>query len=207
MVIFDQLRISDDGKTLYIDVHINEASYFEKNYLDSITITTAEKVSETDPYTPTSDYIYYQQFEGDLKEAHLALSAPDFMKSWGTDAGSISFCHSEISKTLFFVYIKTKGITDECAPCILQEQHTLGVTFDINMFYQKVMDYTRQLDDDCNIPQGFVDFILQWNAFKAAIETEHYIPAIKFFNMLFDNSTVPNSFGLATTVKRCGCHG
>lgn len=28
MVIFDQLRISDDGKRMYINAHVNKADYF-----------------------------------------------------------------------------------------------------------------------------------------------------------------------------------
>ena len=59
MILFDQLRISDDGKRLYINAHVNKADYFANVYIDSIVIMTADKVSETAPGTPTSDYVYY----------------------------------------------------------------------------------------------------------------------------------------------------
>lgn len=109
-----------------------------------------------------------------------------------------------MSKTLFFVYIKCKGTPGSCTPCRLDEETTLGVVFDENVLHQKVMDYTKELIADCNVPTAFIDFILLWNAFKSAIETEHYIPAIKFFNMMFEE--VGKSCQ-SRTIKTCGCNG
>ena len=201
-VIFDQLRISDDGKRLYINAHVNQAAYFDNVYLDSITILTADKVSETNPSVPTSDYIYTKTFEGETKRVDLVLTATDFTKIWEQDAQAMVFPQSDMSKTLFFVYIKIKGTPDSCVPCGLDEEITLGVTFDENMFYQRVMGYTRELVNDCEIPIDFADYILLWNAFKAAVETEHYIPAIQYWNLLFGTF---DSF--STKSKPCGCHG
>ena len=210
MIIFDQLRISDDGRQMYINVHVNTVQAFAHIYIDKITIMTADKVSETDPGTPTSDYIYTKTFEGNQKEVALVLTATDFTKTWETDPNAMVFPVSDMPKTLFFVYVQCKqvGIADpcfECLPCSLQEMTTVGVTFDENMLYQKVMDYTRQLASDCNVPQGFTDFILLWNAFNASVETEHYIPAIKYYNMLFGNySGVSGGY---SSTSRCRCHG
>jgi hypothetical protein len=64
------------------------------------------------------------------------------------------------------------------------------------------MDFTKSLADECKIPVGFADFILLWNAFKAAVETEHYISAVKYWKMLFDKNI--SSYG---NNKPCGCHG
>ena len=200
-VLFDQLRISDDGKRMYINLHVNKASYFDNIYLDSLTIMTSDKVSETNPNEPTSDYIYKKVFDGSQKEGNLVLTADDFIKTWESDPRAMRFNSSDMSKTLFFVYVKVKGVPDECTPCRLDEEITLGVTFDENLLYQRVMGFTKDLIDECNIPVGFTDFILLWNAFKASIETEHYIPAIKFWNMLFDN------LGRIENPKGCGCHG
>lgn len=192
-VIFDQLRISDDGKRMYINLHINNADYFDNVYLDSLTIMTADKVSETDPYQPTEESIYHKTFDGEQKEANLVLTSLDFNERF--------LSGSTLSKDLFFVYVKIKGTPDECTPCRLDEEVTLGVTFDENMLYQRVMDYTKSLADTCNIPRGFINLILQWNAFKASVETEHYIPAIKFWKLMFANPV------FNTITKNCGCHG
>lgn len=201
MIIFDQLRLSDDAKRLYINVHVNEAEYFNDIYLDQIVIKTGDKVLEaTTPelYSVDSDgnptdCIYVKTFEGNQKEAALVLTVNDFL----------TLKQSDMSKTLFFVYVRCKGTVGACTPCGLDEMTTVGVTFDEKLLYQRVMDYTKALADDCTIPVGFTDFILLWNAFKAAIRTGHFKPAIKYWNVLFegnDNATVH-------ITKGCGCHG
>lgn len=204
MVLFDQLRLSDDGKRLYIDVHVSKADYFDKIYLDSITIMTADRVSETNPHVPTSDYIYQKVFSDNQKEASLVLTSTDFLKPWEEGAGKGIFCRSAMMQTLFFVYVKVRGVPGICTPCRLDEEVTVGVTFDEKALYQRVMDYTHSLAQDCQIPVGFTDFILLWNAFKASIETEHYIPAIKYWNMLFGSG---HDMITNRTTKGCGCHG
>lgn len=191
MLIFDQLRLSDDGKKLYINCHVNNAEYFKDIYLDNIKIMTADKVSETSPEIPTEDCIFSHTFNDGVRKAELVLTSNDFL--------TLKPC--DLSRTLFFVYVKCKGTFHMSVPCRMDELTTLGVTFDEKRLHQRVMDYTRTLVDDCSIPVGFTDFILLWNAFKASVETEHYIPAIKYWNMLFD-STVSNS-----SSKGCGCHG
>ena len=219
MVLFDQLRISDDGKRMYINVHVNTADYFENIFLESITILTSDKVLETNPGTPTDDFIYFEKFDSDMKEAALVIDIGSLnaaYNNWNPETqqpinaskpyAKVSFDKNNLSSNLFFVYIKcTEGALVGCPPCTLDELTTLGVTFDENLLYQKVMDFTKQLADDCTVPQDFTDFILLWNAFKASVETEHFVPATKYWNMLFDNrGGTPFSGGVR---KNCGCHG
>lgn len=193
-VIFDQLRISDDGKRMYINAHVNTADYFKDVYLDRLVIVTAGSVSETDPQAPSSDYIYNKVFEGEQKETALVLKSEDFNEH---------FSGASLSGSLFFVYIVTKGAPDACVPCRLDEQTTLGVTFDESLLYQMVMQHTKHLADTCDIDKGFIDLILLWNGFKAAVETEHYIPAIDFWNKMFNVRYKGN----IRKSKPCGCHG
>ena len=61
-VIFDQLRISDDGHTMYVDAHVNKSSYFENVYLNRVTICTEEQVSELSPETYSDKYVYRKNF-------------------------------------------------------------------------------------------------------------------------------------------------
>lgn len=191
MIIFDRLQISDSGKMLYIDAHVNEASYFENIYIDKVVIQTSDQVSESDPLTPRGSYIYSTTISGNSKEIHLALnSLTDFEQ-----------VYKSLSDKLLFVYIVCKGTVDPCTPCGLDEMTTLGVTFDTGLLYQKIMQYTRELNRDCVIPKGFIDIILLWNGFKAAIRTGNYIVAIDFWKRLFKTGT------FITVSKNCGCHG
>lgn len=191
-VIYDQLRLSDDGKMMYIDAHVSQAEGFENVYMESITIRTADNITETNLWN-TEDVenpAYRKVFDEGLKELHLALSVNDFLITGST-----------LSNSLFFVYIKDNGDADPCVPCPLADSVTLGVTFDETILYQRVMQFTKELNDTCKISKGFLDFILLWNGFKAAIETEHYIQAIDFWKRLFSKK-----YGIGTT-KPCGCHG
>lgn len=194
MLVFDQLRISDDGRKLYIDAHVNKSSDFDAITLDRIVIQTSDQVSETDPLTPGSNYIYSATIEGNEKELHLCLDAStDFEQPLTT-----------LSNLLLFVYIICKGTPGACTPCRLDEMTTLGVTFDETLLYQKVMQFTKELADKCTISKGYIDMILLWNGFKAAIETEHYITAIDFWKKLFFGH---HGMSGLSTFKPCGCHG
>ena len=195
MIIFDQLRISDDGKQMYINLHVNKADYFKDIYLDSLMIMTADKVSETNPYQPTKDAIYNISFDNKQKEANLVITPNDCTEL---------FTNNTFSNDLFFVYVKVKGTPDECTPCPLDKDITLGVTFDEALLYQKVMQFTKELADNCTVSKGFIDMILLWYGFKAAIETEHYIEAIDFWKKMFFGH---HGIEGLSTYKPCGCHG
>ena len=227
MVQFDQLRISDDGKELFIDVHVNTSSYFKNVYLNGIVIIDANSkekdckskdytgISETDPYVPNNNYVYKSEISGNEKELHLRLTKADFDAAFvnmnsggGLDSSKpyakVSFNKPNFSDSLFFVYIICKGVDSECTPCVLDSSKpTVGVTFDEKLLYQRVMDYIKQLSDNCTVSREFIDFILLWNGFKASIETEHYVPALKYWQMLFNNPKFINGI----TTKGCGCHG
>ena len=192
MVIFDRLQISDNGKWLYIDVHVNQADYFDNIYIDKVIIQTQDQVSETDPATPGDQCIYHLKVEGNQKELHLVLSA----------LSDFDITDNTLSNKLLFVYVICKGTPDPCTPCRLDEMTTLGVTFDTGLLYQMMMQYTRELNRDCEIPKGMIDMMMLYNGFKAAVETEHYIPAIDFWKRLFLDGGQPMNL-----TKPCGCHG
>ena len=195
MIIFDQLRISDDGNRMYINIHVNRADYFKDRYLDYMVIKTANQVSETEisPSTSDGENVYIYTFGGNQKEADIVLQPSEFNEN---------FIKNNFSSDLFFVYIVCKEVkANPCTPCPLADLTTLGTTFDETLLYQKVMQSTRELNQDCEIPQNFIDLILLWWGFKAAIETEHYIPAINFWKRLFGGKNIKG------TPKGCGCHG
>jgi len=215
MIIFDQLRISDDGKKVFLNAHVNAATAFTSIYIKEITIQTADQVSE-DTCLPTDEYIYKKTLTTSVKNVDLVIAPtdPETDSTWASK-------HTTFSDQLLFVFLTCEhvGQVDPCfiaLPCRLDELTSVGVTFDENLLYQRVMDYTRELAADCTIPQGFIDLILLWNAFKAAIETEHFIPAIKYYNILFGNDVVngysnsntisSNSSGNHSVIRGCGCH-
>lgn len=172
---------------------------FENVTLDKLYIKTSKSLTQDSLWSETDGVIYETSLKGmspDNKSAAIVLPCND------EHIDVEEFQESSFSGVLLFVYTKTEGSPEECTPCPLTNNPTLGVTFDENVLYQKVMQFTKDLANDCKIPVGFTDFILLWNALKSSIETEHYIPAIKYYNMLFDNDSVTTY-----STKDCGCHG
>lgn len=115
-----------------------------------------------------------------------------------------SFDTLDLSSHMFFVYIETEGTPTSDVPCTLDEPVTLGVTFDYGTMFNQAMNYTKELINDCQVPQDFINYMLTYDALKLAIETDHYVPAIQFWKNLTQGSYFGNS-GYST--KPCGCHG
>lgn len=194
MIVIDQLRITDDGTALYLDAHVNKASYFDNVYIDKVTILTEKQVSELDPLGFGNDYVYQGTVEGSEKEVHLVLNVNSLNEK---------FDAKDFTDNMFFVYITAKGTPASDTPCKLDEMTTLGVTLDYGLIYNNALCFTRELSDSCNVPMGFIDFILSYEALWLAIETEHYVVAIEHFNWLKNNGCGNNG----TVTKGCGCHG
>lgn len=214
-VIFDQLKVSDDGKKLFIKGHVNDLSYFDDVYLDNITIQTSDKVSETLPLPPTEGFIYKASFAAQSKNFDLTVDVASFdtaFLNWNPTTGlpiddsnpyaDTKFDGTCLDNVLFFVYVKVTGEPTSDCPCNLDRQVTVGVAFNEDNFYDKVMSYTNAIAKSCVTSNGFVDFLLEWNAYKAAVETEHFLDAIKYYDMMFNTNTDGT-----TTSKNCNCHG
>jgi len=202
MIVIDQLRISDNGRLMCLDAHINKASYFDNCHFDSLIIQTVSQLGDNisgngvEPLTPIDDtqYIYKKEFitseDPTPREIHLVVPVTAFV-----------FPAKETpAKALYFVYIKgafKPSETSNCTPCRLDEEWTLAVTFDPYFLYNRIMGYTRELSDTCEVSQGFIDLILNIEAFKAAVETEHFIKAIEIYNRLVDTAIVAMGKGCA----------
>lgn len=195
-VIIDQLRISDDGTKMLIDGHVNSSAAYANIYLKTLTITTQDSISESTYAPPSEGYVYQYDFEQGEKEFSMSLIPFNFNEH---------FSKSTFSDDLFFVFIETVGEPLDTVPCGHDSPYTIGVTFDTALLYQSAMSYTKQLADSCEVSQGFANFILLWSAFKASVETEHWVSAIDFWKMLFEKT--PYSSLSYSTGRRCGCHG
>lgn len=92
---------------------------------------------------------------------------------------------SPMYSSLFFVYVKTKGVPAPDAPCGGDSVYTLGVTANLFPVYNSFMCALRELDRDCNIPKQFIDMFLRYEAFTTSVKTGHYIEAIWLWNKWF----------------------
>lgn len=113
-----------------------------------------------------------------------------------------SAINADLSKDMLYVYFSITGIPSPDTPCRLDEIYTLGVTFNEGAIYNRMMGYTKEIINTCEVPKGFIDMILQLEAVKASIETENYASANKFYRRLINTKS-----SVSTSNINCGCHG
>ena len=189
MVVIEQLRISPDGQKLFIDAHINKKYYDEDLVLDKISIDTQNTVLQSFD-GPSENPVFTQTTVTNTlrpKEVHLVIDK--------------NMIDADLSKDMLYVYFHVRGTPPPNIPCGLDTPYTLGVTFNEGIIYNRMMGYTKEIANTCEIPMRFIDMILQLEAIKAAIETENYVTANKFYNRLINSksSNIPNI--------NCKCHG
>lgn len=198
MVIFDQLRISDDGTCLYLDVHVKNVADLENVYIEEIAICRDVDTENSSPSEyPEDNYIYKEPFSN-VKNVSRELTIDDFKPFIQTNNLSDI---TDLSHNLFFIYIKCTDTAASEACCCAYSNPKIGVTFDSGILYNIAMNLTRELADTCSVPSEFIDFILNFFALKTSINTGNFIPAIRFFNTLLKKKVSSSTF------KGCGCHG
>lgn len=189
MVVIEQLRISPEGQQLFIDAHINKAPYFEDLVLDKISIDTQNTVLQSFD-GPSSNPVFTHSIVADSleqKEVHLVVDK--------------NMIDADLSKDMLYVYFHVSGIPSANTPCGLDNPYTLGATFNERIIYNRMIEYTKEIANTCEIPMGFINMILQLEAIKVSIETGNYVTANKFYNKLI------NSQSSSTSNINCKCHG
>ena len=202
MIVFDQVRISDDGKVFYLDAHVKTSASFSDVYITKLAVMRDTEMSETSATEfPESSYAYFEGWDIDveLKEVHRVITLNEFNAVLNTEHLPTM---TDLSHNLFFVYIECEGTPSFDTPCNSYNNPSIAAAYDTRRIYSIGMNYVRELSVDCTIPSGFIDFILNNEALKFAINTGHYIPAKQYFNNVMGYSR-----GNVGTIKNCGCHG
>lgn len=184
MVQFNKLLISPDYQTLYIDCQIMDMPYFDNVYIDKITIDTNDTY---DPIGISDSPIYKKTISGNIKRIQLSININELLIK-------------NMSNTMFFVYITTKGTPSENTPCGFDINNVLGVCADTYQVYQKALQYIKSSYNECAIPRQFIDFILRYKAFQMCLSTRNFPSAIFYWKKLIKSIT-------ATSQSICKCNG
>ena len=186
MVVFEELRITNDGETLIVRAKVRSEIYYDNVYIDKVIIDTEETYKEG---YPSSNPVYQYQVEDKYDKSvtlyiNKAQLSPDFKEH------------------LFFVYITTKGNPLPDVPCGADNQTTLGVTLYMGNIYNNFMNYIGDMaNGNCNVYKDFIDQILRFKALNIAIDSGHYLKGIEYYNKWFSG----NQYNIITT--NCGCNG
>ena len=213
MVDFNELRVSPDRKNLIIDVSINDLSYYENVYIDSIIIDTQDTYI---PSGPSNSPIFTYEVVSNVTPVY---SLPDCGCNQVQDYIDKENCFEtsnneekrvrlELDNTaldnhlkgnLFFVYVITKGTPSSDTPCNMDNTINLGVTADTYPIYTNMLNSLKELES-CGTPKLFTDAFLRFKAFELSIKTGQYSQVINYWNKYFKSLDIPNN-------TNCSCNG
>lgn len=214
MIVLEQCRIDDEGKHLIIEASVENLSYNENVYIDSIIVDTNKTFSINGP---SSKPVFTNEFE------HLKVDSLEDCNSVTTDpnckCGNIYTSQmagtkkvmlvldsndlngANLNDNIFFVWVVAGGIPAPETPCGMDNRYTMGVAVNLRPIYNMAMKYIKETNNDCSIPKGFVDMFLKLKAFSLAMKTGNYTAAFKQWDKLSKNKVdVPS-------IKGCGCNG
>lgn len=213
MIIFNNLKISQDNKCLYIDVQIDNSIYFKDMYIDSIFIDTDETYVSNGPsnnaikvYTASS--VYPEIFTEDdldnnvLDEEDQAIIYDDEEDYSYARQVSLSLDKTilgSLENRIFFVYVIAGGNPSPNTPCGMDVTQVMKAVINTYPIYQNSMNYIKELDSLCKVPQNFIDYILNVEAFDLSIQTGNYNKAIQLWKDYF--CSLPKIETLT-----CGCN-
>lgn len=203
MIIFNDLRISEDKDCLIVDCEIEDVDGYDGMYIESISLEWYKNI--LDSGMPSSKA--YQMYEDDGTKAitHVRVS----VKKEDLDASI--FGTDTFDNGLFFVYVHCDGTptnpdTLDGYGCGADKTWDTGIVLDWKMIYEWGLGYAARLARNCgNVcdePTGFKQFILYWYGLQLAISTCDYSKVRDLWDNILrmhrTNNFAPLSGG-------CGC--
>lgn len=175
MITFSNVELRDN--VFYIAISVGKETYYNKVYINNITIT--------DLVTGTK--IYNNTLDKDTKS--LTIEIPKLSTLSLTDLVNI-----------YKVTVTTKGIVDSSVPCGGDIPQVEAVVYDKYLKFKnlkyKLNDYLNS--DSCNIPLNLIDDVLRMNYLDMAIFTGDWNNALKLFTDSKKSTEVAQ--------HNCGCN-
>lgn len=182
MIQFNELYITPDNKNLIIRAQVKNLEYYNNVYISEVVIDSKDTYIDNGPSDNT---VYRYSVQGDSKSVYLNLDNIDL----------------NLNEGLFFVYVITKGAPSSNTPCGMDNSVTVGAVINRYIAYKIIMSNIKDISNKCSIHRNFIDAILGLKAFDIAIETKHYIEAIKIYKKFIGASKYNISY------NKCNCNG
>ena len=186
MVKFDELRISEDGRFLTVECHVENYDMYREMYIESI-------------------YLEYYKNRGATGMSEKALLLFENHNDVPTDVRGVRKCISvndlpswfecpAFRGGLFYVYVTCNGsptgehaIEMDACGCSFSHNHDTGIIVDWKALYEKIMPLVAQYASKCSgceVPADFETMILLWNAFRFAVDVCDYEQLEKIWDEL-----------------------
>ena len=189
MIVFNNVKISQDDKYITIDAEIENNKYYENMYIDSVIIDNQDTFS---PNGPSNNPIYTykaQPLNSDIysRNVHLELTKVDLNLA-------------TLEKNIFFIYIIAGGVPAPDTPCGYDNNTAVKVLVNTYPIYRNIMNYIKELGNTCSVPYNLIDKSLQLKMLDISIQTGNNAEAINIWKKYFmDNIT--------NEPINCNCNG
>lgn len=209
MVIFNELRITEDATCLVVDCEIENVDVYANMYIQSIKLEYYKNFSVVSMPSEKA-YVLYEKGENETAKRGKRITMKD------TKLPETLFDIDTFEDGLFYVVVTCGGDPlPQVAymPCTYDDNVKVGVVLDWASVYKRGMRYVASIygvcgnPNFCEDPNGFEDFIILWNSLKLAIETCNW-PLVselwdKFLNAPY--SLTPAITTITGRSSGCGC--
>lgn len=153
----------------------------------TLEITDANNDKFSYSYSKDSDDSIYYRITND-KGVLRPLKSTNALKDFAGDfSGAKHFrieldeetLASDVASTMYFVYVETIDKSNN------NINSYLGITLNTSTIYNNMMMYIKGISKGYGIPKEYIDYFLQFEAFRLSIRTGHNMQAINYFNKFF----------------------
>lgn len=204
MVIFNELRITDDKKALIVDCMVEGLDIYNNMYIESIYLDYYKSCSTIGVPSDNAICLFDNTENPDttVKAKRIRKLVDTLPDTFGTD---------KFDGGLFYVIVKCNGkLPAEAAlfSCGTDDVVDVGIVLDWYSLYKKGMAYISYLASGCNDPcadtASYQQFIFIWHALNSAIAAKDYHQICKVWEK-FIRASIPTT-SLNTITTGCGCH-
>lgn len=202
MVLFNELRITEDGKCLVVDCEIEDIVLYSGMYIDSVYIEYYKNASSVSMPSDAA-YCIYGDKEEDVPVKAIKLFMHDY------ELRDTEFKTRTFENGLFYVIVNCSGDPSPKIaefPCDMGKTIEIGAILDWKAVYERGMHYVsmmfKRCGDQCKMPSGFEQFILLWHALRLAIATCDWDIVSQLWKDIIDI----DAYGMENAkITGCGC--
>ena len=199
MLQWNELRITPDGKKLIVDVQVQEMSYYDNIYIETLALSAYSKPEDYDPTKlrgGTTLYLW-RDFDAQVgpEEEYMEIGEQ------GQHYRHLRKCIDidSISDNLFFITATNNDDFAEDTPCSCKETSILGIVYNKQLLYRNSINALKTMNN-CTPSKELIDYILNVKVFEMAINVGDYRTAITYWNNTFKKN-------IHSVTSNCGCYG
>ena len=201
MVIFNDLRLSDNKKKLYIDCSVEGLDIYDDIYIKSVYLDYYKNT--TTPGVPSAKALLVYENTGDdttVKNLRKCVNETALDNTFGT----LTF-----EGGLFYVIVTCDGTLPASVSnfaCGTDDTVDIGLVLDWKMVYETGMQYVAAMNAKCaNLcdgNEGFMNFVMLWHSLRLALASCDYTQLSilwEKFNRVYSGDSLGAGAG-------CGCN-